>query len=100
MAPIGPIIPPGLAGVDTRNREAEKARERKRPPKGADAFQRALDEAEISAVLPVEAAEEVRSVKANDAEESREDRTAHANYDPRGGASPNPPQNPSLDIKG
>ena len=100
MAPIGPIIPPGLTGVDTRNREAEKARERKRLPKGADAFQRALDEAEISAVLPVDAAEEVRSVKANDAEESREDRTAHANYDPRGGASTNPPSNPSLDIKG
>ena len=101
MAPIGPIIPPGLAGVDTRNREAEKARERKRLPKGADAFQRALDEAEISAIPAVDAAEEVRSVKANDSEESHEDRTAHANYDPRGGSTAvPPPPGPPLDIKG
>ncbi len=100
MAPVGPIIPPGLAGVDTRNREAEKARERRRLPKGADAFQRALDEAEISAIPPVDAVEDVRSLKANDSEESREDRTAHANYDPRGGATPQLPTPPSLDIEG
>lgn len=99
MAFIGPIIPPQLAGVDSRNREAEKARERRELRKGDDAFQRALDEAEISAAAHIDPVGEVRSVKSNDSEESREDRTAAGNYDPRGGSAP-AGQPPSLDIEG
>ncbi len=100
MSPIGPIIPPGIAGVDTRARETERARDRRKLPKAADAFQRALDEADISAASQVQPAEEVRSVKANDSDEAQDDRTAHNNYDPRGAATPHLPTPPSLDLKG
>lgn len=95
---IGSILPANAAPIDRRETRAERARaDRKRP---GEAFARSGDEADISAPPQVESAEALRSVKPNDAEESREDRTAKPYYQPRrqpggGGAARS-----TLDLKG
>ncbi len=98
---VGSIIPPSVLGADQRDRNVDRAKERRQAVRPGDApFQRALDEAEISAAGQVEAGEAMRSVKGNENEESHEDRTEHGYYNPRGqGASASAPK-PSVDVRG
>lgn len=88
---LGGIIPNsgGVERPDLRKlREAGRARANK-----ADAFKRALDEAELSSAPEVENVGSVESIKDNDTEEGQEDRTGHgfhARQSPR----------PRIDIAG
>ncbi len=99
--PFVGVIPPKSIDIDPADRNIDRAKQRRQAARGGDAlFQRALDEAEISAASQVEAGEAMRSVKGNENEESREDRTEHGYYNPRGqGTSASAPK-PSVDVQG
>jgi hypothetical protein len=91
---LGGIIP--TSGVIERP-DLRKLREtgRGRANK-ADAFKRALDEAELSSAPEVETADPVESVKDNDSEEGQEDRTGHGFHGPLNPAN----IRPRIDIAG
>ena len=95
---IGSIIPANVSGID-RQRKASK-REEPRKAGEASAFQRAMDEAELSSVEAAEATVHPHSVKRADAEESREDRTRRGYYGPGGPVAPATPERPRLDTEG
>lgn len=94
--PLDPIAKPSLLGQPTR--PIETGRERRQLAR-AQRFDQALDEAELTSVDGVEAAEPLRSVKANEEEESHEDRAGHGYYHPDGRVNEGP-ERPRLDIKG
>lgn len=88
-------IIPNFAGIERTELRRARENARRRTDK-ADAFKRALDEAELSSAPAVEDAQPVENIKDNDTEEGQEDRTGHGFHTPLN------PQNarPRIDIAG
>ena len=80
-----------VEGADKRKRDAEKARQRDKPP--ATTKQEA-DEV----IVQVETAEAVRNLASNEQEEAREDHLARPQYTARGKSAKS--DAPSIDVQG
>lgn len=90
---------PAGAPEPARNADrAKEARERRKAAKPASTPLRDEDEADLSAVANVEPSEGLRSVKGNDQQESRQDRTSHGYYTLRNAAPLE--ERPHLDVSG
>lgn len=79
---VGGIIPAGAAGIDRPDLRQLREREERKRVKQAGSFQRALDEAELTAAPAVELPEGVNAIQGNESEEGHEDRTEHGFYGP------------------
>lgn len=99
---VGNIVPGSALGLDQKDKVTRRERaEAKKAADAAKGFARVLDEADLTAPRDVEPGDAVRSVKANEAEESHEDRTEHGYYNPVGGKRPRESdRGGNLDLKG
>lgn len=97
--PIDPVANPANLGAPTNASRIQSAKERRQATK-AKRFGEVLDEAELSSIDEVEAADPTRSVKPNESEESHEDRTQHGYYRPDQRPGPSPSDRPHIDVSG
>lgn len=100
--PINPIFTNAMLGVDTRQAQAKKPRERREAALPKETLEQLSDEADLASLEEVEATRQARQVKTNESEDAHEDHAEHGGYYTPSGRSLEDPdaEPPRIDVEG